>query len=144
MFIYQKIRTLVDETRANNKSVRIQDMADKIGISKKSLENYREGASQPTVEVLERIAVYFGKDLNYFFDNEIVNKQPKGSEQKKIVGTASPIAIYEPETELSKCYKIMFEQQKEIADQQKEMTELVREIEKLKKPNAPDNIANVG
>lgn len=144
MFIYQKIRTLMDETQANNKSVRIQDMADEIGISKKSLENYRDGASQPTVEVLERVAVYFGKDLNYFFDNEIVNKQPKGEEQKKNGVVKSPVTIYEPETELAKCYKIMFEQQKEIADQQKEMTELVREIEKLKKPNAPDNIANVG
>jgi len=144
MFIYQKIRTLMDKTQANNKSVRIQDMADEIGISKKSLENYRDGASQPTVEVLERVAVYFGKDLNYFFDNEIVNKQPKGEEQKKNGVVKSPVTIYEPETELAKCYKIMFEQQKEIADQQKEMTELVREIEHIKKLNAPGKIADVG
>lgn len=144
MFKYQKIRTLISELQLEKKSIRIQDIANSIGVAKGSLENYRDGVNKPTVEVLEKIAVYFGKDLNYFFDNEIVNKQPKGEEQKKNGVVKSPVTIYEPETELAKCYKIMFEQQKEIADQQKEMTELVREIEKLKKPNAQEDIANVG
>ena len=155
MFIYQKIRTLISDLQIENKSIRIQDIANSIGVAKGSLENYRDGVNKPTVEVLEKIAVYFAKDLNYFFDNEIINKQQKGTEQNKIVGTASPIAIYEPETELSKCYKIMFEQQKEIADQQKEMTdikvshqiemtELKLELERVKKLNAPENIADVG
>ena len=144
MFIYQKIRTLISDLQIENKSIRIQDIANSIGVAKGSLENYRDGVNKPTVEVLEKIAVYFGKDLNYFFDNEIVNKQPKGEEQKKNGVVKSPVTIYEPETELAKCYKIMFEQQKEIAEQQKEMTELVREIEHIKKLNAPGKIADVG
>lgn len=50
---------------------------------------------------------------------------------------ASPIEIYEPPTELSKCYKIMYEQQVEI-------TQLTKELEGLKNGYAPANGANVG
>lgn len=151
MFIYNRINNLIEEFQAENNSITIQKIADNIGISKGMLDQIKSGKSKPTVEFMEKIAVYFRKDLNYFFDNEIVNKQPKVEEQKKNGMVKSPVTIYEPETELAKCYKIMFEQQKEIADhekemmeKQKELTELVREIEHVKKLNAQGKIADVG
>ena len=130
MFIYQKIRTLMNELQNEKKSVRIQDMADGIRISKKSLENYRDGASQPTVEVLERIAIYFGKDMNYFFD-----KQEEVTKTTQMV--ASPVELYEPPKELAECYKIMYEQQVELG-------KMSMEIERLKKLCARDMNAGVG
>ena len=144
MFIYNRINSLIENFQLENNSITIQKIADNIGISKGMLDQIKSGKSKPTVEVIEKIAVYFGKDLNYFFENEIVSKQPKAEEKNKIDTVKSPIIIYEPETELAKCYKIMFEQQKEIADQQKEMTELKLELERVKKFNVPGNIADVG
>lgn len=79
MFSYQKIRTLVDDFQSKDKSLRIQDIANSIGIAKGSFENYRDGVNKPTVEVLERIALYFGRDMNYFFD------------------TMTPVAIEKPQ-----------------------------------------------
>lgn len=137
MFIYQKIRTLVDNLQAKDKSLRIQDIANALGIAKGSFENYRDGVNKPTVEVLEKIAIYFGRDMNYFFDSSFVP-----GEKNPIV--SDKIEIYEPETDLTKCYKIMFEQQKEIADQQKEITELKVEIERIKNANAVGGTAKAG
>jgi hypothetical protein len=120
----------MNELQNEKKSVRIQDMADGIRISKKSLENYRDGASQPTVEVLERIAIYFGKDMNYFFD-----KQEEVTKTTQMV--ASPVELYEPPKELAECYKIMYEQQVELG-------KMSMEIERLKKLCARDMNAGVG
>jgi len=131
MFIHHKIRTLISDLQLEQKKIRVQDIADSIGIAKKSLENYRDGSSYPTVEVLERIAIYFGKDMNYFFDS-----MPKGLEIGHQV-VSSPVEVYEPPSDLAKCYKIMFEQQKEI-------TELTREVEHLKNGHAPMNGAQAG
>lgn len=128
-----KFTELIDSEKKRKRITNNLVIASELGVSKQTIENIMNGKTKPSIEVLCEIAMKLGVDITAFFEygtNEGI--------------AASPITLYEPETELSKCYKIMFEQQKEIADQQKEMTELVREIEKLKKPNAPDNIANVG
>ena len=128
-----KFTELIDSEKKRKRITNNLVIASELGVSKQTIENIIKGKTKPSIEVLCEIAMKLGVDITAFFEygtNESI--------------AASPITLYEPETELSKCYKIMFEQQKEIADQQKEMTELVREIEKLKKPNAPDNIANVG
>lgn len=74
MFNNLKIKLLIEEMQSIKKNIRIQDIANEIGIAKGSLENYRDGFSKPTVEMLEKIANYFKVDMNYFFDNEAIIK----------------------------------------------------------------------
>lgn len=71
MFNYSKINNLVDYSQNEKKTLTIQQIADKIGVSKTQFDNYRSGRSMPTVDMLEKIAIYFGKDMNYFFDTMI-------------------------------------------------------------------------
>lgn len=71
MFNYSKINNLVGYFQNEKKSLTIQQIADKIGVSKTQFDNYRSGRSMPTVDMLEKIAIYFGKDMNYFFDSMI-------------------------------------------------------------------------
>jgi len=54
---------------------------------------------------------------------------------------SSKINFYEPPTELKECYKIMYEQQKELANKQNELQKLenrVKELEGVKKYTVPD------
>lgn len=70
MYKYQLINKLADDLQKEKKSITKQDIADGIGIAMNSYNGYRNGTSKPTVEVAEKIAKYFGKDMNYFFDVE--------------------------------------------------------------------------
>lgn len=70
MYKYQIINRLIDDYKILNKSLTQQDIADKIGILQTSLNVYKSGKTQPTVEMAEKIAKFFGKDMNYFFDVE--------------------------------------------------------------------------
>lgn len=128
-----KFNDLVETEKKRRRITNNGDIAVLMGVSINTLQNAMKGLTVPSVEYLCKMALFLKVDFPAFFDYD---------ESEHIV--SSPITLYEPETELSKCYKIMYEQQREIADQQKEMTELVREIEKLKKPNAPGKIADVG
>ncbi|HEY5591622.1 MAG TPA: helix-turn-helix transcriptional regulator [Paludibacter sp.] len=86
------------------------------------------GDSFPSVDSLAKYAELYGKDINYFYNNE--------SNSETLV-VSSPPETYGLPTDLEGCYKIMFGQQKEI-------TELTREVERLKNANAPGNGAKVG
>jgi len=133
MFKYNKINALVYDLQQRKKTLTIQHIADNIGISYTMLNQIKNGKSNPTVEVLEKIAIYFGKDMNFFFSDE--DKSSKQTKTPQIV--SAPVEVYEPPTELKECYKIMFEQQKEITD-------LTREVERLKNGRAPMNGAHAG
>lgn len=86
------------------------------------------GDSFPSVDSLAKYAELYGKDINYFYNND-------NNSENLVV--SSPVEIYEPPTELAQCYKIMFEQQKEITD-------ITRELERLKNGIAPGNGAKAG
>ncbi len=133
MFNYNKINQLIYDLQQIKKTVTIQNIADSIGISNTMLGAIKSGRSNPTVEVLEKIAVYFGKDMNFFFTDDLKT-------HKQIINTdivSAPIELYESPAELAKCYKTMFEQQKEITD-------LAREVERLKNVTAPERGAHAG
>lgn len=70
MYKFQLIRKLIENKKLDHKSITIQMMATSMGMATKSLEDYRDGRSTPSVEKAEKIAKYFGKDMNYFFDVE--------------------------------------------------------------------------
>jgi transcriptional regulator with XRE-family HTH domain len=127
----QKIRELLNERKLNDKKFTQGSFLKEVDISLPTLQSILECSSSPNVKTLMKIANYFGKDMNFFFtDDEKYTK-------KAIQVVSSPVDIYEPPTELKECYKIMFEQQKEI-------TELRVENERLKNVTAPERGAKIG
>jgi len=132
MFIYHKIRTLITELQVEKKNIRIQDIANGMGMSKGSLENYRDGKSQPSVEALEKIAIYFKKDMNYFFD------QPEWKDYGMKIKSYEQNTIEEYQTSSSRNpWELLYETQRELM-------EVKVENERLKNGYAPVQDANVG
>ena len=72
MLIYKKINDLVhSHTKGIDAERKItkEQLASKIGITKLTLDNIANGKSTPGADTLEKIALYFKKDMNYFFDS---------------------------------------------------------------------------
>lgn len=136
MYKYQIINKLIENLQKEDSKLRVQDIANEIGISKGMLDQVKSGRSTPTVEVAEKIAKYFKKDMNFFFDSIDPNLN------NTVV--SSPVVIYEPPKDRSDLLNIMYEQQVEITNQQKEITDLVRECERLKNVIAQGLSAKVG
>ena len=132
MFNYLKLKALIVELQHRKKPVRIQDMADHMDVSKKMLELYREGKSNPTADVLERMAIYFEKDMNYFFDSF--------DQIKSNIVSTPPAEYHKPEDN----YKALYEMQKEINEIIKDNADLRVENERLKNVTAPTNGAKTG
>lgn len=136
MYKYQIINKLIENLQKEDSKLRVQDIANEIGISKGMLDQVKSGRSTPTVEVAEKIAKYFKKDMNFFFDSIDPNLN------NTVV--SSPVVIYEPPKDRSDLLNIMYEQQVEITNQQKEITDLVRECERLKNVIAQGLSAKAG
>jgi transcriptional regulator with XRE-family HTH domain len=73
MFKFNRINTLLDERKKKEKTLTVQEVSNIVGMSKAMFDKVRYGNSKPTVEVLERIAIYFEKDMNFFFDIPCAN-----------------------------------------------------------------------
>lgn len=43
-----------------------QDIADRLGVTRSTVSNFEIGRRKPEVDVLEKLAVIYGVDLNYF------------------------------------------------------------------------------
>ena len=136
MYKYQIINKLIENLQKEDSKLRVQDIANEIGISKGMLDQVKSGRSTPTVEVAEKIGKYFKKDMNFFFDSIDPNLN------NTVV--SSPVVIYEPPKDRSDLLNIMYEQQVEITNQQKEITDLVRECERLKNVIAQGLSAKAG
>lgn len=136
MYKYQIINKLIENLQKEDSKLRVQDIANEIGISKGMLDQVKSGRSTPTVEVAEKIAKYFKKDMNFFFDSIDPNLN------NTVV--SSPVVIYEPPKDRESFLNRMYEQQLEIANQQKEITDLVRECERLKNVIAQGLSAKTG
>ncbi|MBF7083387.1 helix-turn-helix domain-containing protein [Desulfallas sp. Bu1-1] len=48
-----------------SKNVKVADMSDNLGISKKSIYNFMKGAIYPSAETLSKIADYLGVSIDY-------------------------------------------------------------------------------
>jgi len=128
-----KIKELLSERKLNDNKFTQVAFLKEVDLSLPGLNNILEGKSAPNVITLGKIADYFGEDMNCFFIDD--SKQTKSTKTSNLV--SAPVEVYEPPTELKDCYKIMFEQQKEITD-------LTREVEQLKNGHAPMNGAKAG
>jgi len=119
---------------AANKNISIKSLIARIGISEpgfyKSLEN-----NSMNIKTLAKIAEVLQVSISELINDRVEIASQKGL--KKIEVVTAPVEVYEPETDVAKLYKIMFEQQVEITD-------LTRECEGLKNVIAQGRSANVG
>lgn len=63
--IGQKINKLRTE-----KKLSMRELGEKIGVSHAHISKMESGINTPSVDLLEKIAVYFNIDINYFFSKE--------------------------------------------------------------------------
>jgi len=70
MYKYHLINKLIEDIQREDSKIRVQDIANEMNISKGMLDQVKSGRSNPTVDTAEKIARYFKKDMNYFFDLE--------------------------------------------------------------------------
>lgn len=63
--IGQKINKLRTE-----KKLSMRELGEKIGVSHAHISKLESGINTPSVDLLEKIAVYFNIDINYFFSKE--------------------------------------------------------------------------
>lgn len=76
-----KIRNLINERRKSDVTFRQGRFLEEIKLSLTGLNKILDGKSEPGVETLSRIASYFGKDMNYFFDlPEVKFEQQKSND----------------------------------------------------------------
>ena len=47
-----------------------KEVSEALGITNMSLSHYENGRRRPRVDMLYKIAKYYGVDMNIFFDNE--------------------------------------------------------------------------
>ena len=130
-----KVNYLVSQHVKLHKGKTQDSVASEIGVSKGTLYS-----SNPTVETIIKICVFFNIEIKELFTNKEANNRIGKNKETNDNSTIS-INIHEPPTELKECYKIMYEQQKEISEQQKRNNELenrVKELEGRKKYTLPD------
>lgn len=126
---------------AANKNISIKKLIVRIGISEpgfyKSLEN-----NSMNIKTLSKIAEVLQVSISELINDRVKSELEKELKKNEVV--ASPVEVYGPENNMAKLYKVMFEQQVEISNQQKEITELTRECEMLKNASAPAKDALAG
>ena len=136
MFNYYKINGLIAEKKQLNKKITIAKMADGMGIALDALNKTKAGKSMPGADTLEKIAVYFGVDVNYFFDNA-QSRDYKIPEQK-------PLVLNEQDSIYEKTDATMDKMLNKIFEQHTEIVELNVELERLKNECARAKTAQAG
>ena len=48
-----------------------QEIADKLGVTRSTVSNFEIGRRKPEIDILEKLAVIYGVDLNYFATTSI-------------------------------------------------------------------------
>jgi len=118
MFNNLKIKSLVEEYQLKNIGSTQQSIADGIGLSITTLRDTWEGKNDPKLSNLEKIAVYFNVDMNYFFDQHVSRPANYTFVSNDVSDKENP-------------WKICF-------DLQKENIELKTELEKYRKEDTEE------
>lgn len=63
--MYEKFRELLSESHKTPYMV-----SKDTGISQTAFSNWKSGRCQPSLDSLRRLAIYFGKPIEYFLDEE--------------------------------------------------------------------------
>ncbi|NDV45831.1 XRE family transcriptional regulator [Paludibacter sp. 221] len=68
MFLTNKITELAENLISKDNSWNLEHIAAACGLSLSNFNYIRKGKSVPGIDKVERIARFFGVDMNYFFD----------------------------------------------------------------------------
>lgn len=132
-FNHLNINRLVVDYQKSNKKSTILDISKLIGISKSTLDNARKGVKNPTIDVLYKIAVFFGVTVNSFIDDmKMIDGDAPVVSAPLENYALRPIALDDVDP-----WRVAYELQKENAA-------LELEIERLKKAYATGRNANAG
>ena len=93
MFNVLKIKNLL-----RRKNITQEQLAAELNINRRTLGNYLTGKTSISVEVLERIASYFGVPVSYFFDEGSGSVVNNGN--NSIVGGNIQITLAKKENEI--------------------------------------------
>ena len=141
MFIPNRINTLIEKKQIEIKSLTIVMMANEMGISSDALNKTKAGKSMPGADTLEKIALYFGVDINYFFDT-FTPSEYKKDEPKALLLNESKQAGYIKSDRNP--WELLYEVQNELLENKEECMEVKLENERLKNMCAHDKTANAG
>lgn len=97
-----------------------QELADKIGISKSSINMYERGEREPGIETVKRIADFFNVDVDYLFGISDIKKRRGFKIKRTNQSIAHNIKYHREQANLS---------QKELADLLGEIESVVIDLE---------------
>jgi transcriptional regulator with XRE-family HTH domain len=117
----QKIKQLYRAYMNANRKATLAGVADLIGINKNSLNNYINGVSIPGAEILYKIAVFFDKTPDYFFD---FDKTPVYENKESAAVVANEPT--EPYLSEAKAWRVAYETQQKLTDALVEIEHLRR------------------
>lgn len=133
MYKSEKISELIAEYRVINKKATYEQIAEEIGISKNSLMNYASGKAKPTVEMLEKIAIFFHKNIDHFFENQFsLHQEAVQSSMHLRQPEEEYKAIKADEKTLEKMLDKIFEQHQIIMQKDEQIMQLTLENHKLR------------
>jgi transcriptional regulator with XRE-family HTH domain len=141
MFNYYKINGLISDKKRQNKKITIANMATDMGIALDALNKTKAGKSMPGADTLEKIALYFGVDINYFFDT-FTPSEYKKDEPKALLLNESKQAGYIKSDRNP--WELLYEVQNELLESKEECMEVKLENERLKNMCAHDKTAHAG
>lgn len=141
MFNCYKINTLIEKKQVENKSLTIVMMANEIGISSDALNKTKAGKSMPGADTLEKIALYFEVDINYFFDTFTPSKYKKDEPKALLLNESKQVAYIKSDRNP---WELLYEVQNELLGSKEECLEVKLENERLKNMCAHDKTAHAG
>jgi transcriptional regulator with XRE-family HTH domain len=142
MFKGHKIIALIEKKQAENKGLTQVQISSQIGISMVGLSNIWKGDQVPSVVMLEKIANYFGVDMNYFFEDSEI-KDYKTKEPKALILKEDQEVQYDCSSKTNP-WELLHEAQNKIIQLTEDCAEVKIENERLKNASAIASIATAG
>jgi len=133
MFKPQRINILIEEKKDRTKGLTNAIMAQEMGVGLDTLNKIKDGRNAPTVTTMEKIAVYFGHDMNYFFDNEIIIKD----KQKDQLMVNDKIPEYKRDESSRNPWELLYDAQTKIQELTEQLMEQKIKNERLLNSGAP-------
>lgn len=141
MFNYYKINGLIADKKRQNKKITIANMATDMGIALDALNKTKAGKSMPGADTLEKIALYFGVDINYFFDTFTPSEYKKDEPKALLLNDSKQVGYIKSDRNP---WELLYEVQHELLESKEECLEVKLENERLKNMCAHDKTAHAG
>lgn len=141
MFNYYKINGLIADKKRQNKKITIANMATDMGIALDALNKTKAGKSMPGADTLEKIALYFGVDINYFFDTFTPSEYKKDDPKALLLNDSKQVGYIKSDRNP---WELLYEVQHELLESKEECLEVKLENERLKNMCAHDKTAHAG